>query len=166
MPSDIETEERQLLPLPPRGNFRVEISPETGGSSLHLTERQLVWVAHRLSQADDLYACAASGVEPDEVIEWRNDPDFSAFLERSLRDKSGNFRPLTENLLPIATRTLYDLLANGNNRERQRALSQLMKIHGFEVQTVRKEDPEAIQDLLSRLRQPVPVEVVDIEPRA
>lgn len=154
--------------MPDRGLLQAASAPALLGDAvaLHLTERQFVWIAHRLSLSDDLEACVAAAVEPDEVLEWRKETAFNQAVADALTDKRGNFRPLSTNLLPLALRTMYSMIASTNPRERKDGMNMLLRSQGLFVDTVQTVDADSVNQLLSKLRQPVTVQIIDMEPRA
>jgi hypothetical protein len=133
--------------------------------SPHLSERQFIWVTHRLSTADDLEACVAADVPADEVIEWRKNASFCGFLESALRDKNQTFRDLTSHMLPEAARAVYRLLTTGNLKDQAKGVQMLLRHQGLFVDTVRVQDEAAIASLLSKLREPGIVEIQHVTPR-
>lgn len=146
-----------LLP-PPAGSPEITRSP-------HLTDRQFIWVTYRLSTMDDLEACAAAQVPPDEVIEWRKDPQFGDFLVTALKDKSKTFRDLTAHLLPETGRVLYRLLTSTDLRQQAKGAQMLLRHQGLFLDTLQVKDEAAIASLLTKLREPGQTEILDITPR-
>lgn len=84
---------------------------------------------------------------------------------QALEDKKGSFRPLTENLLPLVMRTLYDMMANGDNKAREKALGHMLKIQGLSIDVTRTEDADTIMRMVEKMRQAIPVEILSMEPR-
>lgn len=133
--------------------------------SPHLTDRQFIWVTYRLSTMDDLEACAAADVPADEVLEWRRDEQFNQFLRGALADKNKTFRDLTSHLLPETGRVIYRLLTSPNLRDQAKGATLLLRQQGLFLDKVEVMDQAAIAGLLSKLRTPGPVEIIDVEPR-
>lgn len=137
----------------------------SGTGATHLTERQTVWISHRLSLGDDLDACVSAGVSVEEVISWRENPAFSLAVQQGLWDKRGAFRQLTEQMMPLATRVIYQMLASGDDKTRAKGLALLLRSHGMLIDVKQTSSPDQVRELLEQLRAPVQVEVANVEPR-
>lgn len=132
----------------------------------HLTERQLLWITFRLGMANDMDACNATKVDPQEVLDWRADPAFNDYMTSCLGNKRTAFRGLMTHMLPKAARALDRLLESTNERSLEKGIALALRLQGLLVDTVRHEDPDAIRKLLEQLNSVTPYTPPQIRPRA
>lgn len=141
-------------------------APGSDYPSARITERQAAWIAERLRVEDDLIACHNTGVLAEEVLQWRSDPAFSETVASYLTDKRGAFRPMAAHLLPLVWQVVHGLLQSPNPRDRKEGAKLALQTQGLLVNVQETTQSDELRRLLADMNRPVPVEIIDIEPRS
>lgn len=146
-----------------------------GGGAPPLDERQRTWVLHRIGARDDFEALECANVDlaarkldpidPVEISRWRDDPGMDEFITRVRTDPAGGFRGLVATGLGEVGLVLFGLLREADPKVRTRAVTLALRTQGLLVDTVRHEDPAALERLLTRLNEQTVYVPPRLEPR-
>jgi hypothetical protein len=147
----------------------IQAQPEPNAPQL--TQEQAEWLSWRLSTNTDAQAIAqmTRGAEDPmasmklelQVENWMREHDFRAAYDAIRYDKRLGFQSITAAYLPMAARALARNMNCGNPKIELQAVQLLLRAHGMLVDTVKKDDPGAVQNLIELLRQRVPVKSLE-----
>jgi hypothetical protein len=126
------------------------------GAQPHLTEQQFLWLTYRMASETDKEANDLSGVTPDVLARWRENPDFTTILDGAMGNKREAFRQLGGHMLPKVLRTLYTLLDDPNTRVRVNAAGMILRTQALLVDKANRPDNNILNQLIVTLREARP----------
>lgn len=158
----------RFLPAVQRPSEQVSLTSPTDGQ---VSEVQALWLSFRRQVNSDQAAIERVNqwldlkpplTEP-EIKYWWTQEKFQDLANSVLETPpTTSFLSLTEQLFPVAFRTLHSMLTSKDVRAQGKGLELLLKMNGMLIERVKTDTPETIAEITKLLRETRSMNVVEV----